>query len=263
MDNRFTSSELGIIWKSYKATNSLEDRDRLITNYLYLVKCVVKQVSTNFPKHVSFDDLYSPGVIGLIKAVEKYDPTMKNKFETYATFLIRGAILDELRELDWIPRSVYKKSNIVVQAQKELSETLRRDPTDRELANHLKISLDDLETLLSDIAPAILIPLNVAIDPDEENQTSIADKISDDKLRCSSEIADINEFKKLLEEAVVALPEQEKMVLVLYYYENMMLKEIGQIIGLSESRVSQIHSKAIMRLKKRLQAYKMEFINLF
>ncbi|MDF2577151.1 MAG: polymerase sigma factor, sigma-70 family [Chlamydiales bacterium] len=262
MDERLDPSTVQALWAEYKTKGSIAARDQIITNYLYLVKWAVNKLTAGFPAHVQFDDLYSPGVIGLIKAVDKFDPSLKNKFETYALLVIRGAILDEIRELDWVPRSVHKKANQVAQAQDELSQKLGREPTDQELAKHLKVDAEELEEMLAYIKPAVLIPLNAPQD-EESEQATIAERIPDEKSPSSFDVADYNEFKKLLEDAIGGLPEQERIVLVLYYFENMMLKEIGQIINVSESRVSQIHTKALMRLRKRLESVKAEFADIF
>lgn len=259
---KYTKEELDQFWIEYKEKGSEELRDLLIVNYLTLVKYVVGRVASGLPAHVDTDDMYSTGVMGLIKAVEKYDPTKNNKFETYAVLLIKGAIIDEMRSLDWIPRSVHQKSNEISNAQQKLSQKLGREPRDEEVSKELGIPLQEYLDLLSRVRPAILIPLNADQDQDAEN-THISERIPDEKTKSGYENADRNEFRKLLEQAILDLPEQERMVLVLYYYENLMLKEIGQIIGVTESRVSQIHSKALLRLRGRLKNFSQEFANFF
>lgn len=259
--DKLEQATLDKMWKRYKETQEVTLRDELITHYLFLVKFVVKRVSVGLPKHVSMDDMYSTGVMGLMKAVDRYDPTMKNKFETYASVLIKGAIIDEMRALDWVPRSVHQKAEMVEGAQNTLREKLDREPTEQELAKYLNVSMEQLGKLLLKIRPAVLIPLNSSDDNDPEN-LPILERIPDQKVKTSYEIADRNEFSKLLEEAILELPEKERIVLVLYYYENLMLKEIGEVMEVSESRVSQIHAKAIGRLRGRLQNFISEFANM-
>lgn len=249
------------LWIKYKATGDIELRDHLITRYLHLVKYVVGRLAINLPPHVNLEDMYSTGVIGLIKAAEKFNPEMKNKFETYAILLIKGAIIDEMRALDWVPRSVHQKAHKIADAQHELQQKLGEDPTEEELAKHMGIELHELEALMHRVRPAIMLPLNADADEDSENMT-LAERIPDKKAKTSFEMADRNEFCRLLEKAVLDLPEQERIVLVLYYYENLMLKEIGQVTGVSESRVSQIHAKAILRLRGRLQRFIVEYANM-
>lgn len=249
------------LWIEYKKTGDMELRDTLITHYLHLVKYVVGRLIANLPSHVSMEDMYSTGVMGLIKAVEKFDPEMKNKFETYGILLIKGAIIDEMRSLDWVPRSVHQKAHKITDAQNSLREKLGREPNDSELAKEMGLGIPELEGLLDRIRPAIMLPLNADPDEDSEN-TTLAERIPDQRAKTSFEIADRNEFCKLLEKSVLDLPEQERIVLVLYYYENLMLKEIGEVIGVSESRISQIHAKAILRLRGRLQRFLTEYANI-
>lgn len=260
-DDAKDKEELAKLWKEYTETRSIDIRDQLITRYLHLVKYVVGRLLGNLPPHINVEDMFSTGVMGLIKATEKFDPTMKNKFETYAILLIKGAIIDELRALDWVPRSVHQKAHKIADAQHELQQRLGREPSDEELAKEMGLQLSELDVLMNRVRPAIMLPLNADPDEDSEN-TSLAERIPDRKAKTSFEIADRNEFCKLLEKSVLDLPEQERIVLVLYYYENLMLKEIGEVIGVSESRISQIHAKAILRLKGRLQKFIVEYANM-
>lgn len=247
---------LNDLWKRYQTTQRTEDRDEIIVQYLYLVKFVVGRVAVGLPAHVKLEDLYSSGVTGLIKSVEKFDPSKNNKFETYAILLIRGAIIDELRELDWIPRSIHQQANRIASAQQKLQQQLGREPTEEELSKHLGVSQEEFEDLLTRIRPAVFIPLNAEMSTNEDDIAPLSERIPDVRAITSYEIADRKEFQGLLEKAIEDLPEQEKRVLVLYYYEELMLKEIGKILGVSESRVSQIHTKAILRLRGKLQLLK-------
>lgn len=261
MAEKLGKQEVQALWKEYKESGSKEARDRIIQNYLHLVKYVVGRVSTGLPAHVKFEDMYSTGILGLIKAIKRYDPEKKNKFETYAILLIKGAIIDEMRSLDWVPRSIHQKANQVAKVQQELEQKLGREPTDTEVAAKLGLTVANFEELLIRIRPAVLIPLNTD-NNDDPDSVQMAERIPDANIRTSFENAERNEFRKLLEKAVLELPEQERLVLVLYYYENLMLKEIGKVIGVSESRVSQIHTKALLRLKGRLGRFATEFAHL-
>jgi len=249
------------LWKQYLETGKTEYRDELIVQYLYLVKYVVGRVGAGLPPHVKLDDLYSSGVTGLIKSVEKYDTSRNSKFESYAILLIKGAIIDEMRELDWIPRSVHQKANKIANAQQKLQQELGRDPTDDELSSHMGLNKGELGDLLMRVRPAILIPLNGEVSNSNDDESApLAERIADVKAATSFEIADRNECATILAEAIDTLPNQERKVLILYYYEELMLKEIGKIMGVSESRISQIHTKAILKLRTRLRSVASEYV---
>lgn len=241
-------------WKKFFETGRTEYRDELIVKHLFLVKYVVGRVGAVLPGHVKLDDLYSSGVTGLIRAVEKFNPSKNSKFESYAILLIKGAIIDELRELDWIPRSVHQKANLIATAQEALQQKYGRDPSDLELSNYLGISETELCELLMRVRPAILIPLNSEASQQDDDHGSMSERIPDVKAETSFEAAHRKECVSLLEDAIARLPEQERKVLKLYYYDELMLKEIGKIMGVSESRVSQIHTKALLKLRSRLQS---------
>lgn len=246
--------QLQRLWKKYLTKKEIKLRDLLIEHYLYLVRSVVGRMIVVFPSYIKIDDLYSSGITGLIKAIEKFDPKRKVKFESYAILLIKGAIIDELRRLDWVPRSIHQKANQIASAEHALIQKLGRSPSDEELSHYLGLSESALVDLLHRIRPAILIPLNANINDDEEEGASISERIADGNAQLSDEIVDKKEFYALLEKAIDDLPEQEKQVLLLYYYEELMLKEIGKILGVSESRVSQIHTKALLKLRYRFKS---------
>jgi len=239
------------LWKKFHKTRASEWRDELIVHYLFLVKFVVGRLGSTLPSHIKLDDLYSSGVTGLIRAVEKYDIERNAKFESYAMLLIKGAIIDELRELDWVPRSIHQKANEISNAQNDLQQELGRTPTDIELSEHLGVSEDEFGNLLTRIRPAIMLPLNAEKIDDE--QIGLAEKIPDQSALTSLEVAHRNESAEILKGVIQELPDQEREVLTLYYYEEMMLKEIGKVMGISESRVSQIHTKALLKMRRRLQ----------
>ena len=223
-------------------------RDELITRHLHLVRYVAGRMASGLPSHIKIDDLYSSGVTGLIKAVERYDQSRQSKFESYAILLIKGAIIDELRALDWVPRSVHQKAAQISEARETLGQQLKREPTDEEMAEHLAMGINAYLDLLQRIRPAILLPLNATIEQDEEAIT-LAERIADDKAACGYNAARKTEFKAILQEAILALSKQEQRVLAMYYYDEMMLKEIGKKLSLSESRISQIHTKALLKLR--------------
>jgi len=247
------------LWDRYFATGRIELRDELIEKSLFLVKYVVGRIGSALPAHVKQDDLYSSGVTGLVRAVEKFDPSKNSKFESYAILLIKGAIIDELRELDWIPRSVHQKANLIASAQEALQQKLSREPTDQELSEYLGVTQEELSELLLRVRPAILISLNGESSHNDEENTPISERIADVKAETSYEVADRNECASLLENAIANLPAQEQKVLTLYYYEGLMLKEIGKIMGITESRVSQLHTKALLKLRGRLQLVANEY----
>jgi RNA polymerase sigma factor FliA len=257
----YDKDSLKELWDGYFTTGKTEFRDALIEKSLFLVKYVVGRIGSLLPNHVKLDDLYSSGVTGLVKAVEKYDPSKNSKFESYAILLIKGAIIDELRELDWIPRSVHQKAHLISSAQETLQQKLGREPTDQELSDHLGLTEEELSELLLRVRPAILISLNGEVSHNDEENAPISERIADAKAETSFEVADRNEYASLLANAIAALPEQEQKVLILYYYEELMLKEIGKIMGISESRVSQIHTKALLKLRGRLQSVASEYVN--
>jgi RNA polymerase sigma factor for flagellar operon FliA len=261
-EEQLSKEDLNTVWDLYRKEPERKLRDKLITNYLRLVKYVLGRMAVTLPSHVRVEDMYSTGIMGLIKAIEKYETGKNAKFETYAILLIRGAIIDEMRSLDWVPRSVHQKANMISQAENSLRQKMGREPSDAETAKYLKMDLKDFEILVERVRPAVFIPLNEPSREDSD-QVSLAEKIPDHKMKTSYEAADYNEFRKLLEKAVMELPEQERTVLVLYYYENLMLKEIGKVIGVSESRVSQIHTKAVIRLRGRLKDFSTEFMGMF
>lgn len=254
METEEKEERAGRLWGNYQRSRLVEERDALIVHYLFLVKFAVGRIGAGLPTHIKMEDLYSSGVTGLIKAVERFDPTKNSKFESYAILLIKGAIIDELRELDWVPRSVHQKAHWITEGQQLLQNTLGREPTDQELAKHLGIEEEALGELFSRIRPAVVFSLDADSHSHslEEEGLQLVEKIADLRAETSYTIADRNEWGLLLAQAIDGLPEQERKVLHLYYYEELMLKEIGKVLGVSESRVSQIHTKALLKLRRYL-----------
>lgn len=207
------------------------------------------------PSNVEQADFVSSGVFGLIDAIEKFDPARAIKFETYAISRIRGAIIDELRALDWIPRSVRQKARAVERAYATLEVTLRRTPSDPEVAAEMGIALEDLHTIFSQLSLANVVALDELLhsgDGEGGSRISLGDTLEDTTADDPVEIAESRELKRLLARAINTLPQREKTVVSLYYYEGLTLAEIGQVLGVTESRVSQIHTKAVLQLRAKL-----------
>jgi RNA polymerase sigma factor for flagellar operon FliA len=247
--------DLEALWTEYKEHGSMAARDKLLAEYTPLVRYTAQRMAINLPESVHLGDLVGVGVIGLIKAVESFDTTKEVKFETYATHKIRGYILDDLREQDWIPRSIRQKSKMVKNAYVELEKELGRTPYDNEVAAYLKLKPAEFEELLSEVAPVTIVSLNEVI-PDhyygENAETSLIETLEDRDAENPLDRLGAEEIKKILAEALLALPENERQVVALYHYEELTLKEIGVAMNLTESRVSQIHSKAMLKLKAKL-----------
>ena len=241
------------MWKKYKRCKSQELREEIVKKYLYLVKYVAGRVAIGLPPNVEFNDLVSYGILGLFDAITKYDVSQGNKFETYAVSRIRGSIMDELRKLDWAPRLLRKKAREIDKKCKELEEKYGRIATDTELAKSLRISTDDLNSIYSELNSTTFLSLDEVWQNDEGNKPiSRLQTIEDSLVTNQFQYVHQNEVKELLAGSINELPEKEKLVIVLYYYENLTLREIGEILDVSESRVCQIHTKVIMRLRSHL-----------
>src|SRR5579862_2968819 len=241
------------LWQEYRETRDKAVRDRLILTYAPLVKYVAGRLGSSLPAHVDEGDLVSYGLLGLIGAIERYDPDRDIKFETYAIARIRGAIIDELRALDWVPRSVRSRARQIERAIGELEAKLGRAPTDEEIAAKVGVTVEELDNSLTDISRSSIAALDelwsVSGDGD---QVSLLDTLEDDNISQPAEVLDETETREALADAIARLPEREKLVVTLYYYEELTLREIGEVLGVTESRVSQLHTKAILRLKSRL-----------
>lgn len=247
-------ADMDELWAQYRQTGSQTLKDRLLVEYSGLVKFIAQRVAMNLPPSVELGDLVSSGIMGLIKAVEGFEPERGLKFETFATHKIRGAILDELRSLDWVPRSVRQKNRQLQKAYAELENQLGRMPYDDEVAAHMGISQKEFEELLSDVAPATILSLEEALPDrhDDNKSLSLIDTIEDPQGSNPLKEIGYQEVKRILKDAIAQLPEKEKLVVALYHYEELTLKEIGEVLSLTESRVSQIHSKAMLKLRARL-----------
>jgi len=237
-------------WAQFRQDNDPQERQRLLEQYLSLVKNVAGRMAMGFPKSVELSDLVNTGFIGLVEAMAKFDPARGVKFETYAVPRIRGAILDELRSLDWVPRSTRAKSREIDKATSKLENQLGRRPSGRELAKSLKISSDELFSALDDVSSTTILSLDELIYKKEDNRQIPRVETLED-LSYENVLRDLEkeELKAYLIQAISHLSEQERLVVALYYHEELTLKEIGEVMQISESRVSQIHTKAVLKLR--------------
>jgi RNA polymerase sigma factor FliA len=212
-------------------------------------------MSSGLPAHVEEADLISYGLIGLINAIERFDIEREIKFETYAITRIKGAIIDELRALDWVPRSVRARAREFERVHARLEHRLHRTPTDEEMATELEITIDEFQDTLVKISNSTVVALDElwAVSDSSGDQVSLLDTLQDHDAPDPQQVLDQSELKDRLADAISALPEREKLVIALYYYENLTLREIGEVLGVTESRISQLHTKAVLRLKSRLQ----------
>jgi RNA polymerase sigma factor FliA len=241
------------LWQEFRRTKDKGLRDRLILTYAPLVKYVAGRLGSGLPAHVDEGDLVSYGLLGLIGAIERYDPDRDIKFETYAISRIKGAIIDELRALDWVPRSVRSRAREIERAIAELEAKLGTAPTDDQIAQKIGITVDELEESLTDISRSSIAALDELWSTSGEgDQVSLLDTIEDTTGPRPADVLDATEMREALADAIARLPEREKLVVTLYYYEELTLREIGEVLGVTESRVSQLHTKAILRLKARI-----------
>lgn len=241
------------LWKEYTEKRNLEIREKLLINYLPLVKYVAGKMMLSLPSSVDYNDLLSAGVMGLIGALERFNPEQGVKFETFVLPRIKGAILDELRILDWAPRSLRSKARMVERANEHLEKELGREVSDQEIAEELKMELDEYKAVQRDLSMASLLSLDGSRAEQSDHLTSMYDLLENPLSDNPYRSLEHEEIKKLLIEAIENLNEQEKLVMALYYYEELTLKEIGRVLNITESRVSQIHSKALESLKAALE----------
>ncbi len=241
------------LWKEYRKTHSQKIRDTLIRQYAPLVKYVAGKISVGMPQNVDFDDLVGFGVFGLFDAIEKFDPDKHVKFKTYAVTRIRGAIFDELRSIDWVPRSVRQKTREIEDTIQQLESDLGRSVTDEEVAKAMNMSPEQYNQMVLKVRGTSILSLNdVWYSGDENDSVSIQDSIESPVSLQPETIAEKDEIRRVIAEAIHELPDKEQKVLVLYYYEDLTLKEIGKVLEVTESRISQLHTKAIMRLRGKL-----------
>jgi RNA polymerase sigma factor for flagellar operon FliA len=245
---------LRALWEEFKQTGDQGLRERLILHYSPLVKYVAGRVGVGLPPNIEQADLVSYGIFGLIDAIEKYDLERAIKFETYAINRIRGAIIDELRSIDWIPRSVRSKAREVEKAYQALEGKLQRTPTEAEVAGEMGVALDDLHTIFSQVSFVNVIALDELLHAGGEkgDKVTLGDTLEDTKADDPVALFESEETKYVLSKAINTLPEREKIVVTLYYYEGLTLAEIGKVLGVTESRICQMHTKAVLQLRAKL-----------
>lgn len=245
---------LADLWEDYKLTASPRARDKLILQYSPLVKYVAGRVSSGLPANIEQADLVSYGIFGLIDAIEKFEPGRGNKFETYAISRIRGAIIDELRAIDWVPRSVRYKAREIEKAIAKLESELNRVPTDPEIAGQMGISVSELRSLYQQISFVSLVALDelMTVGGEKGDSMPLIETLQDTGTADPVAAFESEEMKRILLEAINKLPDREKIVVTLYYYEGLTLAEIGQVLGVTESRICQMHTKAVLQLRSRM-----------
>ena len=250
------------LWAQYTDEKDRSIRNYFIEKYAPLVKYVAGRVIANVPSSVDFQDLVSFGVLGLIDAIDKFDLSREIKFKTYAVTRIRGAIFDELRNLDWLPRSVRQKAKEIERTIAQLEVKLGRSTTDLEIAEAMGLSIEVFHQLLLRVGTNSLISMDdnwFMNDGNDNSPMSFEETLENKKVLSPNNAAERTELKKMISQAISDLPDREKQVLILYYYEELTLKEIGSILAVTESRISQLHTKAIMRLRGRLDQIKKNF----
>jgi RNA polymerase sigma factor for flagellar operon FliA len=254
METNVKAVELKELWRRCKEDGDERARERLVVAYSPLVKYVAGRMASGLPSHVEEGDLISYGLIGLIGAIERFDLEREIKFETYAVSRIKGAIIDELRSLDWVPRSVRAKARDVEKIHQQLENQLQRAPTEEEMAVKLGVEVEDFRNTLLEIANSSVLALDDlwTIADADGGLISLLDTIRDPRAVDPQEEIDAVELKDRLADAIESLPDRERLVIALYYYENLTLREIGEVLGVTESRVSQLHTKAVLGLRGNL-----------
>jgi RNA polymerase sigma factor for flagellar operon FliA len=249
-------ADLSSLWSRFKDTRDPVAREQLILNYSPLVKYVAGRLSANLPQTVDNADLISYGIFGLIDAIEKFDLDRGIKFETYAIARIKGAIIDELRAMDWVPRSVRARARDIERAIMTLEGSLKRSPTDAEVAAELGIPVKELHEIFTKLSYTSIVSFEELWAPggEKDDRSSLVSTIRDESADDPVQMFESEEIKDILAGAIERLPERERTVVVLYYYEGLTLKEIGQVLGVTESRVSQLHTKSVLRLRARLHS---------
>jgi RNA polymerase sigma factor for flagellar operon FliA len=242
------------LWRQFKETAEPALRERLILHYSPLVKYVAGRVGVGLPPNIEQADLVSYGIFGLMDAIDKFDLGREIKFETYAISRIRGAVIDELRAIDWVPRSVRYKAREVERAYAQLEAKLHRTPSEAEVAAELGIALSDLHQIFSQVSFVNVVALDdlLSVGGEKGDKLSLVDTLEDHKAEDPVLAFESEETKYLLAKAINTLPEREKIVVTLYYYEGLTLAEIGQVLGVTESRICQMHTKAVLQLRGKL-----------
>lgn len=242
------------LWLEYSQDRSPEVRRALIERYAPLARYVVDRLNLKPGPALDYDDLLSEAVIGLIAAIERFDPSRGIKFETYAYHRIRGAVIDRLRELDWLPRAVRQKEARLAEAFARLEGELGRPPSDNEVAQALDLTIEELDTLAHEVALQAVHSLDETLALQHSERATIADLIADEDAPCPQSELERRTEREMLAQAIAALPQSERTVISLYYYDGITLKEVGRVLGVTESRACQIHGKAIVRLRAHVQS---------
>ena len=235
------------LWKIYHNSKDHSVKEKIIENYLPLIKHIVNRMNINLPSYLEYEDLISYGIFGLLQAIERYDAKKGIKFETYAYSRIKGSIIDELRKIDWIPPGVRKKAKVLQNAFAELEQSLGRSVNDEDVCRHLNITIEELQKMYAEVGAVY----NVLTFDDLLNFESAKSSIQPDIQ------AEKHELREILGNAINQLPPQERLVITLYYYEGLNFKEIAKVLELSQGRISQLHTKAILRLRGHLSRKKM------
>jgi len=257
-NNTSGNKDMNSLLKKFKEEPSKltpAQKDKIIVEYSPLIKFIAQKIAVRLPSNIELDDLISSGVIGLMDAIDKYDPTRDNKFKTYAEFRIRGAILDELRAQDWVPRSVRDKAKMLDRATLELESQLGRSASEEEVASKLGITKDDYFDLLNQVRPVSVLSIDDAATFSNVDKKSILNILEGCKLNNPLTQLNLKSVKDVMAKSIEDLPERQRLVLSLYYYEDLNLKEIGKILRVTESRVSQLHAQAISRLRAKLAQF--------
>jgi RNA polymerase sigma factor for flagellar operon FliA len=230
-------------------------REQIVLEHTPLIRYIVSRIAVRLPSHIDLDDLHNTGVIGLMDAIEKYDPEKNCKFKTYAEFRIKGAILDQLRSLDWVPRSIRQKSRKLERAYGEVEQRLGRSASEDEVADSLGLQLDKFHELLNQVRGISLVNLEEIRSggQDGERGGNYGDVVEDVRAENPFASFKLHEMKQIVADTIATLPEKERLVISLYYYEDLNMKEIGNILGITESRVCQIHTKSVLRLRSKLK----------
>lgn len=239
-------------YKEEPAKLTAQQKDKLIMEYAPLIKFIAQKIAVRLPSNIELDDLISSGVIGLMDAMEKYDPTRDNKFKTYAEFRIRGSILDELRAQDWVPRSVRDKAKLLDRTIIRLEAELGRSPNEDEICESLSISKEEYYEMLHQVRPVSVLSIDESATFSNVDKKSILNLLEGAKLNNPFNQLNLKSVKEVVTQAIEELPERQRLVLSLYYYEDLNLKEIGQVLRVTESRVSQLHAQAVARLRAKL-----------
>ncbi len=239
-------------YKEEKKSLTSNEKDKLIMEYAPLIKFIAQKIAVRLPSNIELDDLISSGVIGLMDAIDKYDPTRDNKFKTYAEFRIRGSILDELRAQDWVPRSVRDKAKLLDRTMIELETELGRSASDEEVAEKLNMNLEEFYDLINQVRPVSVLSIDEAATFSNVDKKSILNLLEATKINNPFNQLNLKSVKEVVTKAIEELPERQRLVLSLYYYEDLNLKEIGKVLRVTESRVSQLHAQAISRLRAKL-----------